>query len=243
MKTLSARKRLVVLSIAAVWAAVGFACTVEEENPAPNRARADSGGDGTLNPNGADGTAPIGDPVCGKYGGPAGAAAIANAIVARAGNDCRIGTPITANANDRKHFEECFQIMIQGAFQCPGISYVAGTTKDSKGEVCRSMQQAHQNLNLRPADYNAFLEAVAAEFTAAGMTKEDQVNIAPVFEGQKNSIIRIQNNQPDRNTHCACLNGQYNGQPCTVDAGVIVDAKADSPTDSGSDSADAGDGG
>ncbi len=223
MKTVSARKRLVVSLVVAAWAAVAFACTVEDENPATPRNRPDATADGTISTQGGDDAAPIGDPICGKYGGPDKAKQIANAIIARAAGDCRIGTPITANAGDRAHFEECFAIMLQGAFQCPGISYVAGQTKDSKGETCRSMQQAHQNLQLRLADYNAFLEAVAAEFTAAGISLQDQSNIAPVFEGQKNSIVR-QNNQPDKNTHCACPNGQFNGKPCTV---IIPDAGQD----------------
>ena len=92
-----------------------------------------------------------------------------------------------------------------------------------------------------------------AHYVADRLTSNAPVNLiggtfayrgAPVFEGQKNAIVR-QNNQPDRNTHCTCPNNVYNGQPCNVilppqDAGNDV---KDTGTPDANDGGDGGDGG
>ena len=239
MQNLRSRVRMgVVSSMVVAWAALAYACSVEDENPGTTR-KVDAGGgtEGGIDPkNNPD--AQLGAPICGKYGGYDNVKSISAAIIARVAADCRIGSPIaTLNAEDTQHFAECFQIQIGGAFQCPGITYIAGTTKDSKGQNCRDMSRAHQGLNLRNADFNAFVEDVSAELTAKGLTPDDIRAIAPVFEGTRTGVVQT-NNQPDRNTHCSCAGGLYMGKACLPEAGIIIDAGIDT----GTDAADAADG-
>jgi hypothetical protein len=237
MQNLGGRARVaVVSSMVVVWAFLAYACSVEDENPGSTRDRG-VGADGgsTVDPQGTP-DAQIGAPICGKYGGYDNVKTIAAGIVARVANDCRISAPIAnLDANGTQHFAECFEIQIGGAFQCPGISYVANTTKDSKGQKCRDMSSAHKGLNLRSADFNAFVEDVAAELAAKGVTQDDIRAIAPVFEGTRTGVVQT-NNQPDKNTFCTCADGQYMGKSCVVEAG-IVDAGTDA-----TDAADAADG-
>lgn len=234
-------KRLATLgALLGIWSALTYACAVEEENPGNPRAQrgADSGADGALGPTGTE--PPLGAPICGKYGGYDKVKTIADAIIARAEGDCRIGPAFTrVDANKKAHLSECFQIQLGGMFQCEGVSYTAGTTVDSKNQKCRSMQQAHQGMNLRKADFDAFMEAVATELTAQGLSMDDLRAIAPAFEGTRQQVTQT-NNQPDKNTYCGCPNGEYMGKDCTPDlpeAGIDAapdatqDAAADAPAD------------
>ena len=219
-----------------VLAALTYACTVEDENPATARSRSgDASADGAL----ASGDAAVegqgGIPVCDKYGGVTGAKKIAASIVANVAQDCRINGPFAAmNAATTRHFAECFEILIGGAFLCPGLAYEGGKTKDSQGQTCRSMTEAHKGLNLRKADFDAMSEVIAATLTKEGVTPEDVRALAPAIEGYRSGVVQT-NNQPDRNTFCGCPGGQFNGKPCTVivDAGIqdaapIKDAAVDS---------------
>jgi hypothetical protein len=214
------------------WAGAMYACTVEDENPAVPRRDAGANsetGSSTTNPD-----APTGAPLCGKYGGYAQVQAMATGILDRARGDCRIGAPFAAMGPEAsQHLTECFQKQLGGAFQCPGVTYVANTTADSVNRKCRDMSTAHQELGLRNADFNAFLEAVTTELTARGLSQDDLRAIAPVFEGTRTGVVR-EATQPDKNTHCACVDGLFEGVPCVVDSGV---------QDSGSDAEDASDDG
>lgn len=221
----------------AAWTVLTYACSVEDENPATGRAR---GGDASAE--GSTGTGPLpgegtgGVPVCAKYGGVTGAKKIAASIVADVANDCRINGPFAAmDAEDTRHFAECFEILIGGAFLCPGVSYQGGTTKDSKGQICRSMTEAHKGLNLRKADFDAFSEVIVATLTKEGVTPDDVRALAPAIEGYRTGVVQT-NNQPDRNTFCACPNGLYKDKPCLpiIDAGVDArDAAPDAARDAG----------
>lgn len=231
------RKRLAALgALLGIWSALTYACAVEEENPGTPRSQrgTDSGTEGGVDPTGTD--PPLGAPICGKYGGYEKVKTMADAIIARAEADCRIGPAFTRAGDEKKaHFSECFQIQLGGIFQCQGVSYVSGTTVDSKNQKCRSMQQAHQGMNLRKADFDAFMEAVAAELTAQGLSMDDLRAVAPAFEGTRTQVTQT-NNQPDRNTYCGCPNGEYMGKACVPEAG-IVDGGMDATTDA--DAADA----
>ncbi len=224
MDSLRGRARIAVASTMVVgWAFLAYACSVEDENPGAVRNRDAGSETGTgVDPQGQD--AQLGAPICGKYGGYDNVKVITAAIMDRVSNDCRISAPIAnLSAEKKTHLAECLAIQLGGAFQCPGISYVANTTVDSKGTKCRDMTAAHKGLNLRTADFNAFVENVAAELGAKGISQDDVRAVAPVFEGTRNLVVQT-NNQPDKNTHCTCENGEYMGKACTVDAGVIVDA-------------------
>jgi hypothetical protein len=233
-RSASRRKAVVVCSLLGVWATLVFACSVEDENPATSRSRTDASTEGSTSTGDTD--APTGAPICAKYGGYDKVKSMAAAIIARVSTDCRIGAPVAALAGtDATHFADCFNVMVGGAFQCPGVSYVAGTTVDSQNRKCRTMAQAHQGMNLRKADFDAFIEDIALEFAAQGLSQDDIRAIAPVFEGARTGVVQT-NSQPDRNTYCECPNGLYNGKACTV----IVDAGNDAD---GSDASDAGDSG
>lgn len=231
MTTLNARSKIVVMSaFLAMWAGLVYACNTEDENPATSRTRGtEAGAEGAVGSNDPDG-APQGAPICGKYGGYDKVKTITAALIARVSTDCRIGTPIAdLQGQSATHFAECLQIQVGGAFQCPGISYVAGTTKDSNGRTCRSMAQAHQGMNLRKADFDAFLQDIVAEFSAQGITQEDIKAVLPVFEGARTSVVQT-NNQPNANTYCACTTTGDGG--CVA---PIVDAGNDTGNDAGTD--------
>lgn len=236
MKSSGTRKGVVLAGLVVVMTALGYACAPDDENPADPRNRdAGNGGGEAGGGEAGEGGGPIGGEICSAYGGAANVAAIADAILVRVAADCRISVPVTRlNTEASQHLNECFRIQLQGAFQCPGAKYESNVTTDSNNRKCRTMQQAHQGLNLRTADFNAFVEDVAAELKVQGLTDEHIRNIAPVFEGTRTGVVQ-QNTQPTRNTYCTCENGVYNGQPCTVDAGII-DAGNDA------DAADAADG-
>lgn len=228
MKSSGTRKGVVLAGLVMMMTALGYACAPDDENPADPRNR-DAGNGGADTGTGDDegGVAPKGDPICGTYGGAANVSAIADAILARVSADCRISVPVTRlNGEAQQHLSECFRIQIQGAFQCPGVKYESNVTVDSNNKKCRSMQQAHQGLNLRTADFNAFLEDVATELKAQGLTDDHIRNIAPVFEGTRTGVVQ-QTTQPDKNTYCSCDKGEYNGKPCTVDAGLDAGQDAD----------------
>lgn len=234
MQTLGSRARVALVSTMVVaWAFLAYACTSEDENPGSTR-KVDAGGEGGIVDPLSNPDAQLGAPICQKYGNYDNVKVIAAAIMDRAAADCRIGNPIsTLSAEKKAHFTECFEIQLGGAFQCPGISYVSGTTKDSAGNKCRSMTDAHKGMNLRKADFDAFVEVVAAELGAKGLSQDDIRALAPVFEGTRTGVTQ-NNTQPDKNTYCTCPNGQYMGKSCTVEAGII---------DAGADTADASDGG
>ena len=237
MQNLGGRARIaVVFAMLCTWALLAYACSSADENPGSTRTR-DSGvtGEGGVDPQGT-GDSSLGPAICGKYGGYNNVKVISAAIIARVAGDCRISAPI-ANLNPEQtaHLAECFQIQMGGAFQCDGISYVSNTTTDSKGQHCRDMTQAHKGLNLRSADFNAFVEDIAAELAAKGVTPDDIRSLAPAFEGTRTGVVQT-NNQPDKNTFCTCAGGQYMGKPCLPEAGVDA-------SDSGSDASDAADAG
>lgn len=238
MQNLGSRARVaVVSSMVVVWGLLGYACSSEDENPGSTRNR-DTGADtGTgVDPQNTPDAA-LGAPICGKYGGYENVKAIAAGAVGRIATDCRISAPIAnLNADNTRHLAECFEIQLGSFFQCPGVSYVSNTTKDSKGAACRDMAKAHQGLNLRKADFDAFRDDVAAELTAKGLTAEDVGAIARAFEGTRALVVQT-NNQPNANTFCGC----NDPMKCTSPDAGVLDA-SDGATDA-SDAADSADSG
>ena len=218
-------KNVRLLGLAAVLGTWGIvaACSGGDENPAV--ARADSGVAGDTGPS-ATGTSttPLpGAAICGKYGNAPGVAAIADSILTAVGNDCRISAGFSMlNQQDSQHLKECFEIQMQSFFQCDGKTYVAGTTQDSKGNNCRSMADAHRNLNLRKADFEAFQQIALSELTKANLTTDDVTSINSAILGTETGVVQT-NTQPTKNQYCSCPNGLYNDASCTV----IIDAGTD----------------
>lgn len=212
-----------------------YACSVEDENPATTRTR---GADAST---GADAENPDettqGLPLCAKYGGYAGVQSIATAIATRVTQDCRISAPLARlSADARRHFDECFAIYVGSTFQCAESVYKANETVDSQNRRCRSMSQAHQGLNLRRADFEAFVAAINGGLEASGVSLEDRTALAPSWEGTRLLIVQ-QQSQSTRNTHCTCAGGTYppggGGTPCTV----VVDAGQEAGNDAGAQDA------
>jgi hypothetical protein len=243
MQNLGGRARIaIVTTLMCGWAFLAYACSVDDENPAPARVFADSGNSETgVDPNSMM-DANLGAPICGKYGGYANVQAIADAVLVQAKADCRISAPLAnLNGDEQLHLQECFRIFMGGAFQCDGISYVSGTTKDSMDKTCRDMTSAHKGLNLRKADFDAFIEAIAAALVSKGVSMDDIRAIAPAFEGTRSGVTQ-NNTQPDKNTYCSCPGTppQYMGKNCLPEAGIVDSGITDTGT---SDSADAAEGG
>lgn len=240
MQTLGSRARVVIVSSMVVgWAFLAYACSSEDENPATSRVKVDGGDAGTIDPqNNPD--ASLGAPICSAYGGYESVKTIAGAVLAKVSADCRISSPIAQlDAKSAQHLKECFEIQIGSAFQCPGVTYVSNTTKDSQGVACRDMTQAHKGMNLRKADFDAFRDDLAASLGESKLTPADVKSIAAFVEGTRN-LVTQNNTQPDKNTFCACPNGEYpagSGKSCVVEAGIL-----DAGTDA-ADAADAADGG
>jgi hypothetical protein len=241
-QTLGSRARVVIVSSMVVaWACLAYACSSDDENPATTRNKVDGGGDGAIDPlNNPD--APLGAPICADYGGYEKVKEISAAVLAKVSADCRISSPIAKLGPEQAaHLKECFEIQIGSAFQCPGITYVSNTTKDSKGNKCRDMTQAHQGMQLRKADFDAFRDDLAASLTDSKLKTDDVKSIAAFIEGTRN-LVTQNNTQPDKNTYCACSDpnpGEYMGKSCLPEAGI--DAGTDA--DTGTDAADAGDSG
>jgi hypothetical protein len=236
MQTLGTRTRLVIVSaLVATWACLAYACSSDDENPAATRSFLDAGDGSSIDPQtNPDGS--LGAPICATYGGYSNVKTIAGAVLTKVSGDCRISSPIaTLNADQQLHLRECFEIQLGTAFQCPGVAYVSNTTKDSKGQSCRDMAAAHKGMNLRKADFDAFRDDLAAALGENGLTPNDVKSIAAFVEGTRN-LVTQNNTQPDKNTYCACPDGQYMGKACVVEGGIL-----DAGTDS--DAADAADGG
>jgi hypothetical protein len=236
MQTLGSRARVVIVSSMVVaWAFLAYACSSEDENPGSTRSRLDAGGEGSIDPlNTPD--APVGAAICADYGGYENVKVIAGAVLTKVSADCRINAPIAnLEADDAQHLKECFEIQLGNAFQCPGVEYISNTTTDSQKRKCRDMTQAHKGLNLRKADFDAFRDDLASSLAESKLTTDHVKAIARFIEGTRNLVTQT-NTQPDKNTHCECPNGQFEGKSCVVEAGII-DAGPDV-----SDAADAGDG-
>ncbi|MBX3222144.1 MAG: hypothetical protein KF795_16625 [Labilithrix sp.] len=229
MRTSSSRSRMVVLGCCvAVWSVLA-ACAVEDENPATTRNRGtDAGGDGAPG-TGADGSAATGAPLCGKYGGLEGVRGIATEIVNAAKNDCRIGPAVDRAAQDRgANFKDCFEQFVASGFQCEGVSFTLGQTKDTEDRPCNSQMPG---IRFTELDFNTFSQNVKTVLEAKGLSEDEVREIAPVFEGARAKLV----NNGSRTKHAQCAaNCTTGGEACVQ---PIIDAgnDAEPPPDAGSD--------
>jgi hypothetical protein len=225
MMTLAARTRVTVLTVLlGAWATLGYACNTDDENPATSRNRDAGTSADTGTGTDQDGAVATGAPICDKYGGYDQVKTLAQNILTRAEGDCRISGGFANLNGNTQHLTECFQIQLGTGFQCAGISYVANTTTDSKGQKCRDMSRAHQGLHLRKADFLAFQDDVIAELTAKGLTQDELKSMAAFFVGYQSQVVQ-EASQPNANTYCP-----YDGTCATC-----------SPPDGGTDASDASD--
>jgi hypothetical protein len=228
--TLSLRSRgFVVLSFIAVGTATGLACSVDDENPATSRPRGTDAGSNSSSGGEGGTTGPTGAPICGTYGGPEGAKAIANEIINKAKADCRIG-PTIGGAAGNGHATQCFQLFVQNNFQCPGITFIANQTKDAKGETCNSR---FPDLDFSNEDFNAFLQAVSDGMKAKNLTADDIRSVLPAFEGARLDLTNGSQVPKGKYTSCAA-NCQAGGDKCDLPQPPQPDAGNDAaPEDAG----------
>jgi hypothetical protein len=212
MTTSIVQRRWIGFAFAAItWAFGSVAgCSGDDNGVNNNQFVRDSGVDATAmgdSPSAADGPAIL--LICQTYGGYGNVSQYAAHILTSVTADCRIGPYFTAlDSMSSAHLSECFQKQLGVYFGCPGVAY----DKDSAGQQCRSMSDAHNNLNLRKADFDAFIEDMVASLLADNVSKSDvQQLIYGTFNGFEAAIV--QDNQKG-NAMCGCPGGLYDGGLC-----------------------------
>ncbi len=127
--------------------------------------------------------------LCEKYGGKAGVASAVNAAVGEVAGDCRISAFFTTLPEQQlTHVVECLTMQSQELFGCAGVTYAG--SRDSMNVPCRTMTEAHRDLTISVADFDAFIEDVVAGLTTAGVSAADIDTVAPTLLGLKDSIVR-----------------------------------------------------
>jgi hypothetical protein len=162
---------------------------------------AGAGGDGTSGTaavGGEGGNAPAGDSqLCKDLGGPAGIDAVVRgdgevdaddpfngfkfekdgrqaSVLLNVATDPCIGTQFAhllapAKAKDLEHLAQCLSLFVQSAAGC-NVDY--STARDSEGEECKSMKQAHTGLGITEEDYTALVMDAATALIAAGVAAD-----------------------------------------------------------------------
>lgn len=209
----------------AVWGAVVFACSVDDDNPVVARRQID----GITNGNGEGGftgDAANGAPICQNYaGGTQTAQTFALYALEAIKTDCRISATMTQSATV-DHAIQCFQSFFAAAEQCPGFSLAAGT-KDNDGNECtRPLGDT-----LSDEDLAAFEEDLGITLSAKGMSAADIAVINAALESQKVAIV-TESIQEGKYTQCAA-NCKDAGAACVRDAGPAPPKDAGPPKDSG----------
>jgi hypothetical protein len=127
--------------------------------------------------------------LCDKYGGKAGVQGAVAAAVDRVAGDCRINTFFTTlEPAQLTHVVQCLTIQSQELFGCAGVTYLG--SRDALNVPCRSMTEAHRELNISAADFDAFIEDVVAGLTTAGVSAADINAVAPTLLDMKPTITR-----------------------------------------------------
>ncbi len=213
MKNISVRKRaLLFSSIVLGWALLGFACSVDDENPlVPRRQLEASTGLAAFE---AGGDA-AGAPICGSYGGVEGPKAIALAILDAASADCRITRTIAKAKSEAS--VQCFQAFVGSKFQCPGVTFGEATSSDAGGDggdggaACKAALDAV----LSNQDFDAFLESVASTLKAKSVSDADFAAVAPAFESARSKLVV--GTVPDGKYTACAANCTVGGAACNRD--------------------------
>ncbi len=168
-------------------------------------------GDGSAN---YDSSVPLGAPLCAKYGADI-ATKVTASLMTKAGADCRISAHFATPSQGTPHLQQCLQKQLGTFFQCDGATY----DKDNAGKNCRTMAQAHQNLNLRNADFDAFIQDSIAAMRENGIADKDIQDVLPTFLGTKTAIVKVQLGIGNSQCTCQDLKGPDGGY-CGTDAGI-----------------------
>jgi hypothetical protein len=162
------------------------ACT-GDDTVAPNPGR-DAGIDATVEGGGGV-DAPTTATLCTKYGGFANVQAISLALFDAVKADCKISAYFTNLAlTDEKHFQDCLANQIGEVMQCDGKVYTG--SKDTLGQDCLPMAEAHQQINpgIHKDDFDAFILDMITVLKAKGISSEDLGTITPTFNSMEGDI-------------------------------------------------------
>ncbi len=156
---------------------------------------------------------------CGRAGGPSGIVAINADAMTRLAADCRIGPYFTGlSVKQKAHMSDCMENYLNEVLVCPGAQYSG--SKDKAGVVCKSMQDAHDNLNITADDQTAFADVFVASLkTQPGLITTDIGAIVTQITQARNV-----NNGDRGNPKCIC-----------TPASVCLMAPPPPPIDGGSD--------
>lgn len=146
--------------------------------------------------------------LCAKYGGADNVESVVkNQVVGAIAGDCRINTFFTSLGEDAfTRVNDCLAIQVQELFGCAGVTYVG--SKDSNGQMCRSMSEAHLGLGISQADFDALIEDVVAGLSEAGVEQADIDAAAPALLGMQDDIVE---QDFDENTKSMCEMGGAGG--------------------------------
>jgi hypothetical protein len=234
------KKRLALVAlILASGAAAATACSFDDENPAlPGQGGKPDGSVGSSSGStSSGGSSGQSGALCAKVGGyDTGVADITSAVINQLANDCRVAAHFAVlNAGQQQHLSECLQIQLGEFLGCPNVKYAGA--KDSKGQACRDMGQAHQNMQLRGDDFKVFLNATVAVAKSKGLTDDDLQSVIGSVNGTYTAVVR---NGGTGQAKCTCA------QPSTLCTPPVIDAGNDTgTTEAGTDAgvSDAADGG
>lgn len=111
--------------------------------------------------------------LCAKYGGPSAVDQVVHTnVIGAIAEDCRINAFFTTLSEAAfTRFNDCLSLQVQELFGCGGVSYKGA--QDSNGLPCRSMSDAHRELGIASADFNALIEDVVAGLSEAGVEDAD----------------------------------------------------------------------
>ena len=217
------KKRLLVIAGAALALnAAVQGCAFDDTTDAAHPYRAaDASLDGTLDDGGlGQETSILG--LCVKVGGAAEVAKIATDTNAKLQADCRIGGYFaTLSADQMAHMNDCFVTYLGATFDCTGVTYTGA--KDSKGQDCRSMTNAHQGLGISNDDFTAFREDVVAVLTAHNMAAADKTSVLSLLTG----VAGVYSPNKKGNYECTCANDAGCTAVPYIDAGKDAEAGRD----------------
>jgi len=200
-------------------AAVVVACA-GDDTVAPNPGR-DAGNDATVEAGGGGGDGPTTTSLCTKYGGFTKVQAMSTAIFNAVKADCKISAYFTNLAlTDEKHFQDCLANQIGEVMQCEGKVY--GGSKDSLGNDCLPMDQAHQQINpgIHKDDFDAFILDMISAFKAKGVSTEDLGTIMPTFNAMQGDV-QVTDDPGNAQSVCPIPDaGQDGGQDAGQDTGI-----------------------
>lgn len=115
-----------------------------------------------------------------KLGGKDGITKAVDAIIKKIGDDKRINKYFAKTVKDPKKLEALKANLVDQ------ITAAVGGPAEYKG---KDMVAAHKGMNLKEADFTAFVEDVAAGLKDAGVADEDAKPILDTLNGMKDQVV------------------------------------------------------